>query len=43
MTPAPADLAAFIVAVCFAAGLNVYATTATLGLFLIRRGGGQEE
>ncbi len=32
MTPAPADLAAFIVAVCFAAGLNVYATTATLGL-----------
>jgi hypothetical protein len=32
MTPAPADLAAFIIAVCFAAGLNVYATTATLGL-----------
>lgn len=32
MTFSPADIAALIVAVSFAAGLNVYATVATLGL-----------
>jgi hypothetical protein len=32
MTPSSEELAAFLIAVSFAAGLNVYATVATLGL-----------
>jgi hypothetical protein len=32
MTPGPAELAAFLIAVSFAAGLNAYATIATLGV-----------